>query len=71
MKKYLFVFALVIFSCVAAAAPVVCKTLVDDAKYALKSIDWAQVIDMVRHGAMGNLVEVESADGDVVRIFVE
>ena len=32
---------------------------------------WAQVMDLVRHGAMGNLVEVESADGYIVRIFVE
>lgn len=38
---------------------------------ALKGIDWAQVMDLVRHGAMGNLIEVESADGDIVRIFVE
>lgn len=38
---------------------------------ALKGIDWMQIIDLARHGAMGNLVEVESADGDVVRIFVE
>ena len=38
---------------------------------ALKGIDWIQVMDLVRHGAMGNLVEVESADGDIVRIFVE
>ena len=38
---------------------------------ALKGIDWAQVMDLVRYGAMGNLVEVESADGDIVRIFVE
>ena len=38
---------------------------------ALKGIDWVQVMDLVRHGAMGNLVEVESADGDIVRIFVE
>ncbi len=38
---------------------------------ALKGIDWALVMDLVRHGAMGNLVEVESADGDIVRIFVE
>jgi transcriptional regulator with XRE-family HTH domain len=38
---------------------------------ALKNIDWAQVMDLVRHGAIGNLVEVESADGDFVRIFVE
>ena len=38
---------------------------------ALKGIDWTQLLDLVRHGAMGNLVEVESADGDTVRIFVE
>ena len=38
---------------------------------ALKDINWAQVMELVRHGAMGNLVEVESADGDIVRIFVE
>ena len=38
---------------------------------ALKGIDWALVMDLVRHGAMGNLLEVESADGDIVRIFVE
>ena len=38
---------------------------------ALKSIDWMQIINLVRHGAMGNLVEIESADGDTVRIFVE
>jgi hypothetical protein len=38
---------------------------------ALKNIDWAQVMDLVRHGAIGNLVEVESADDDFVRIFVE
>ena len=38
---------------------------------ALKNIDLAQIIQLVEHGAVGNLVEVESADGDVVRIFVE
>ena len=38
---------------------------------ALKDIDWAQVMELVRHGAMGNLIEAESADGDIVRIFVE
>ena len=38
---------------------------------ALKDINWAQVMELVRHGAMGNLIEVESADGDIVRIFVE
>ncbi len=38
---------------------------------ALKGIDWIQVMDLIRHGAIGNLVEVESADGDIVRVFVE
>ena len=38
---------------------------------ALKSIDWTQIMNLVRQGAMGNLIEVESADGDTVRIFVE
>ncbi len=38
---------------------------------ALKNIDLVQIVNMVRHGAMGNLLEVESGDGDTVRIFVE
>lgn len=37
---------------------------------ALKNIDLRQVLELVQHGVMGNLVEVE-ADGAVVRIFVE
>jgi len=38
---------------------------------ALKSIDLKQVLELVHHGVMGNLVEVDSADGDSVRVFVE
>lgn len=38
---------------------------------ALKSIDLGRILDMVKQGAVGNLVEVDSADGDTVRIFVE
>lgn len=38
---------------------------------ALKNIDLAKIIALVEKGAVGNLVEVESAEGDVVRIFVE
>ena len=38
---------------------------------ALKNIDLVQILAMAQQGAIGNLVEVESADGDVVRIFVE
>jgi transcriptional regulator with XRE-family HTH domain len=38
---------------------------------ALKDIDLVQILTLVQHGAVGNLVEVESADGDVIRIIVE
>lgn len=38
---------------------------------ALKNIDLNRIMDMVKQGATGNLLEVESADGDTVRIFVE
>ncbi len=38
---------------------------------ALKNINWNQIMAMISQGVIGNLVEVESADGDVVRIFVE
>lgn len=37
----------------------------------LQNIDLRQIMELVRQGAIGNLVEVESADGDTVRIFVE
>lgn len=40
-------------------------------KETLKNIDLNQVMELVRQGAIGNLIEVESADGDTVRIFVE
>lgn len=38
---------------------------------AMKNIDLHQILELVRQGVMGNLIEVESADGDQVRIFVE
>lgn len=38
---------------------------------ALKNLDLQQIVNMVQHGAMGNLLEMESGDGDTVRIFVE
>ena len=38
---------------------------------ALKNIDLGKILNMVKQGAIGNLVEVESADGDTVRVFVE
>ena len=40
-------------------------------KEALKNIDLNQIMELVRQGAIGNLIEVESADGDTVSIFVE
>ena len=38
---------------------------------ALKNIDLNRIMDMVRRGVSGNIVECDSADGDRVRIFVE
>ena len=38
---------------------------------ALKEIDLRKLLELVRHGVMGDLVQVESADGGTVRIFVE
>lgn len=38
---------------------------------ALEGIDMKKVLEMVRLGYVGNLVEVDSAEGDKVRIFVE
>ena len=38
---------------------------------ALKGIDLKKVLEMVRLGFVGNLVEVDSAEGDKIRIFVE
>ena len=40
-------------------------------KEALKNIDLAQVILLVQQGATGCIMEVESSDGDTVRVFVE
>ena len=38
---------------------------------AMKSIDLKKVLEMVRLGCVGNLVEVDSSGGDKVRVFVE
>ena len=38
---------------------------------ALKNIDLQQIVNLVRHGAVGNLVGVETSDGVTVHIFVE
>ena len=37
----------------------------------LKGIDIKKLMELVRQGFVGNLVEVDSADGDRIRIFVE
>ena len=38
---------------------------------ALKGIDLHKILELVRQGLVGNLVEVDSADGDKIRVFVE
>ena len=38
---------------------------------ALKNVDLAKILQLVECGAIGKLVEVESADGDTVEVVVE
>lgn len=37
----------------------------------MKSIDLKQIMDLIERGVIGNLIDVESADGDTVHILVE
>ena len=37
----------------------------------LKGVDMKKLLELVHQGFVGNIVEVDSADGDKVRIFVE
>jgi transcriptional regulator with XRE-family HTH domain len=37
----------------------------------MKSIDFVQIFNMIELGVIGNLVEIESGDGSVIKIFVE
>lgn len=38
---------------------------------ALRGIDLRHILELVKQGVVGNLVEVDSADGDTIRIYVE
>jgi hypothetical protein len=38
---------------------------------ALKGIDWNQIISLVEQGLVGNLVDVDTSNGDKVHIVVE
>ncbi len=40
-------------------------------KVNLNNIDFNKILELVKKGAVGNLIEVESSDGDTVKIFVE
>ncbi len=42
-----------------------------DGMESLKNIDLNKIIDLVERGAIGKLVEIESADGDIVEVVVE
>lgn len=37
----------------------------------LKNIDLNKILELVKQGVIGNLLEVESAEGDIIKIFVE
>ena len=38
---------------------------------AMKNVDLGQIMELIKQGAVGQLVEVESSDGDTVHIYVE
>ena len=38
---------------------------------ALKSIDFRQILQLIHSGVIGKLVDVQSAEGDLVEIWVE
>ena len=40
-------------------------------KYSLDSVDWNQMLGLIEQGVVGELVSVQSADGDTVSIRVE
>lgn len=37
----------------------------------LKNLDFAQIVTLIKAGTVGKLVEVKSADGDIVEVWVE
>ena len=37
----------------------------------LAAADWEKILALIEQGVLGKLIEVESADGDHVEIFVE
>lgn len=37
----------------------------------LKNIDWKQVMSLVEQGVIGEIVSVDTADGDIIKITVE
>ena len=41
------------------------------AKFPLEKIDWNQILTLVEYGVMGELVSAQSAEGDMVSIWVE
>lgn len=43
----------------------------DSLKNATKNINLEKIFEMVEKGAIGNIIEVESHEGDIVSIFVE
>jgi len=44
---------------------------IDGKSFSLQDIDWEQIMQLVERGMIGKLVEVESAEGDTVEVFVE
>lgn len=45
--------------------------IVGNSSFDFSSIDFKNLLNLIEQGVIGKLVEVESADGDIVEIFVE
>ena len=55
----------------AMAEPFLKSSNINVGNDALKNIDFSQIIAMAKAGTVGKLLEVNSADGDIVEIWVE
>ena len=55
----------------AMAEPFLNSSNINVGNDALKNIDFSQIIAMAKAGTVGKLLEVNSADGDIVEIWVE
>lgn len=47
------------------------KSLDKNLEESMKGVDIGEILEMIRNGAAGKIVEVESDNGDIVEVYVE